>query len=293
VRLSLIVAVLLVLNILLLGANALLLRSLERLAGAKRPPGVDMAAVRAACDRLAAERARLEDRCDRLERLLFSVQRKSLKEKAGKKKDGVSAAQEDPFDPNEAFAQVALVGGLGRPDPLQIPVMTEDELQLLRAKRKAMPLELTDGALLQGDLDSLLENRLWNPNGRALSSAERLALAKLVSEYRYFRKISPIERFRKGIRPQIERLREAGAFIEYPQDQGPPLLEGLRVSYSEPSERPGYRRLYCFWPEDYPELNHQEQIEGERSLERFVQIYELINGPLVPAEPGPPQAGDS
>ena len=184
------------------------------------------------------------------------------------------------MNPDEAFEELSLWGCFERPDPLAIPLLSTEEKEILYAKRAAMPFELTDSALLHGDLQSILESKLWNPKKRTLTSEEMVRLARLVSEYRYFRLILPIEIFRNGVKPELQRLREAGAYIEYSQEEGPPQLEELRISHAEPWERPGFMRLFCFWPEDYPELNYQEQVERERSLERFVQIYELINGPV-------------
>ena len=37
-------------------------------------------------------------------------------------------------------------------------------------------------------------------------------------------------------------------------------------------------RLYYFYPEDYPELAHQERVEQERGLKTFLEVYYRLNG---------------
>lgn len=71
--------------------------------------------------------------------------------------------------------------------------------------------------------------------------------------------------------------------MEYPVDEPgglPPALEegGKTVlSATDVSDRPGYRRLFYFYPSEYPEMYHREEVQMERSLEAYVRIYELIN----------------
>ena len=91
-------------------------------------------------------------------------------------------------------------------------------------------------------------------------------------------RISPIERLKKYVEPEIEILREAGAYVEYPRDRGPPAIEGVNVTHAEESDTPDMARLYYFFPQDYPELAHQASVEQERGLETFLEIYYRLNG---------------
>jgi hypothetical protein len=58
----------------------------------------------------------------------------------------------------------------------------------------------------------------------------------------------------------------------------------LRVSGA--GETPDVRRLYDFYPQDYPALYHERAVERERSLECYLEIYEHLNGPINPAARG-------
>ena len=55
-------------------------------------------------------------------------------------------------------------------------------------------------------------------------------------------------------------------------------MEGVHVSHAEDSDTPGMARLYYFYPEDYPELAHQERVEQERGLKTFLEVYYRLNG---------------
>ena len=282
-RLAWVTVVLAVLNVFLLAANGILLCSLDRLAAAPSLPSPEVASLRRMCAELASERVRLADKLRLLDKLIARLRATTSSPAAPA--GGTGNEMRCAADP--AFGEASPGQDTTRPDPLAIPVMTKEKLSLLRAKRSAMPPYLDDAVLLRGDIESIVRDRRWNREGRKLNPDERTRLAELVSQYRYFRTISPLERFRNGVQPELDRLREAGAYIEYPLEEGPPELDGLRISHAEPSDRPGFMRLYCFYPEDYPDLNHQEQVERERSLERFVQIYELLNGPLrIPPQDG-------
>jgi hypothetical protein len=70
---------------------------------------------------------------------------------------------------------------------------------------------------------------------------------------------------------------DAGAFVEYPQGKAAPSVDGVNVSHAEPSDTPGMERIYYFYPEDYPELAHQDRVERERGLETFLEVYRQLN----------------
>jgi hypothetical protein len=180
--------------------------------------------------------------------------------------------------------EVAIRFGVGqRPDPQEIPRLPTEELAELDLRRGELPRNLSAALLLSADIDSILEDPLWNPNGRQLTEPARRVLAELLSEYRYFARVSKVERFRKYVEKEIPRLREAGAYIEYPKDEAPPAPPGIFMSHAESSDRQGYRRIYYFPEQDYPEMAHQRRVEDERGLETFVMIYDLINA-APPAE---------
>jgi hypothetical protein len=151
-----------------------------------------------------------------------------------------------------------------------------------------MPVRPDDGLLLQPDPDLVVKDPVWNPTGKSLSSAEIEKLSELMTSYRYYARTSRSERSRNVIDPALLRMEEAGAFVEYPakEPEGLPLpataADGTVVySVSGASPTPGFRRLFYFYPEDYPEIYHEAAVEEERSLEAYVRAFELFSGPLA------------
>ena len=165
-----------------------------------------------------------------------------------------------------------------RPIPGEIPRMERSEYLALVSARSLLPRTLKGEALLQGDIDTLLASNIWNPAGRVLADHEKAELSKQLKRYRYYARLSPIERYKTLVEPRIAGLRDAGAYVEYPAKEAPPAVEGISVSHAEPSDQPGTMRLYYFHPEDYPEIDHQARVERERGLETFLDIYYRING---------------
>jgi hypothetical protein len=222
---------------------------------------------------LAGERVRLADKIARLQHAIDG-----LRAADGSSAHGGATPEGPPFPQDPKIENlVQSYGPWERPRPIEIPRLQPEEVKHLVRERAQLPRELNDGVLLQGDLDLVLGDALWNPVRREMDGATRRELARLLMDYKYFTRLSPMERFRKYIEPEIPRLRDAGAYLEYAATEGPPLLEGVYVSHAEPSDKPGVKRIYYFHPQDYPELAHHERVEVERGLETFLHIYDLIN----------------
>ena len=151
-------------------------------------------------------------------------------------------AGEEQFEIDTLWRKAALDSFHQRPNQATIPKLNPEELQALREMRETMPPVLNDGVLIQGDVASVLENSEWNPQKHELSADDRLELARLLSDYRYFARLSIMERVQGGVLPEIKRLRDAGAFLEYPQGEGPPVVDGVTISHGESSDRPGIDR---------------------------------------------------
>lgn len=166
-----------------------------------------------------------------------------------------------------------------RPKVQEIPIMSREEFRELRQRRRQMPWKLPQRVLLNGDVESVLRDPQWNPSGGELNPEERANLGVLLHDYRFFLRTSKRERVENVIIPEVELMREHGAYIEYPAGTAPPRIEGVSISHAETSEDRSTKRLYPFYEADYPELYHATTVEYQRELEAFVRIYELINGP--------------
>jgi len=129
------------------------------------------------------------------------------------------------------------------------------------------------------DVEALLRDPAWNPGGRELPIEERKKVATLLENYRYFARTSAVERS-ELVESEVKRMREAGAYIEYPVGEPPPRFRGLDITVVEPSDRPGYKRMFVFFEDDYPELLRRVRVERQQALKILVEMYELINGPL-------------
>jgi hypothetical protein len=265
------------LNIALLTSNGFLLHAV----GLLKDDGLLASLAELELERvaLAGERLRLVDAISAAKSLVAELR------SAGSERN-VRLGQASAFRPeveSELDEIAARFGSTRRPDPHEIPRMDAEELAELDRRRSDMPRELSAALLLSADIDQILEDSLWNPNGRQLTEPARRVLAELLSEYRYFARVSKVERFRNYVEKEIPRLREAGAYVEYPKDEAPPAPPGIFMSHAESSDRQGYRRIYYFPEEDYPEMAHQRRVEDERGLETFVMVYDLINS-TPPAE---------
>jgi len=270
---------------LLVVTNGILLGSLRQLSGVGRSREVaaqlleTRAEIAGELSRLAGERARLASEVEKLQEVLRGMgEARSVDGSAVSTETATDAGNEDP----ELASLFADFADSERPDPASIPRLTPEAMNDMIKQRMDLPRDMAGEVLLAGDVDAVLENRQWNPTGRSLEGEERAKLEGLLKRYRYFARLSPIERFKKYVEPQVPLLREAGAFIEYPANEGPPAIEGVYVSHAETSDRAGMLRLYYFYPEDYPQLAHQERVEQERGLETYLEVYSLLN----PAQEG-------
>jgi hypothetical protein len=159
-----------------------------------------------------------------------------------------------------------------------VPELTPEEMAHLKSLRSEMPRQLGDGSLLQGDVDALLKDPAWNPDGSVLTAEERAALEELVRDFRFFARAVTRHRVENLIRPEVERLRELGAYVEIPASARSVSVPGVTISFGELShDDPKMRRIYYFQPQDYPALYHLQRLERQRSYEAFVKIYHTIN----------------
>ena len=231
-----------------------------------------------------SENAAIEDLVRRQEADLVTAHARSKSEmrepakKAASTREPEATPQADgdaegSFESLAAFSSDAL---LRRPDLTVIPFLNEEERSALHETRMEMPADISQDILLRGDVDSVLADPLWNPNGHELDPVGRAKLAGLLKDFRFFARISPDERLRRVIVPETDHLRTVGAYQEYPAGTAPPVIEGVKISHAEPS-RPGFSRIYYLHEEDYPELYRDLRVEQERGIETFVKIYEAIN----------------
>ena len=182
------------------------------------------------------------------------------------------------LDADDLFQEVALSRDSIRPIPAEMERLSEGALQDIRAYRDTMPLRLNVHLVDSGDVESLLEDPTWNPDGRTVDQAARDELARIMSEYRYFSRIAPLERVAQGIKPVLPSLRAAGRYLEYPMTEAPPAIEGVAISHAETSDTPGYYRIYYFVRQDYPELYHHYNVSHEQQLRIPVNIFRVIQG---------------
>ena len=257
------------LNIALLISNMLLVKSLNSVRSQEK---VTAAKLSETVNKLAFEKARVANK----ERLVvkLSSQIEEQKQKVSIEPEKIKK-EEDPI-----YEHLTT-----RPDLNKIPLLTPEEMEFLYKKSSAMPKKLGNivtRALFEAiDIGTILEDPVWNPNGRQLDQRERLQLSKLLKDYRFFGRISSAERYKNFIKPEVGHMREFGAFIEYPANEPPPHIDGVRITHAEPSDKPGWKRLYVFDEADYPELLRQRQVERQRGLESLINMYELINGPVL------------
>lgn len=273
------IALLLLLNVVLLATTHSLSSSVRRVS--ERRLDAAQALLVAERDalarerlRIAAQRARLEDRLS----LLAGVAGLRLDGRHGdtESRDGAGDAA-DGADPAAWWDEARVDPVHEKPDPLAIELLDEQELQEIRRYREqAMPPRPSEGVLLTGDVDAVLGDPDWNPESVSLSREKRAELARLMSDYRYFSRVSLMERHRM-VQPEVARLREVGAYVEYPSDDPPAAPGELAMSHAEPSDREGYRRMYYFFAEDYPDVYHQSRVEQEQALRVFVDIHRLIH----------------
>ena len=174
-----------------------------------------------------------------------------------------------------------LVQLVERPNVKEIERLSLEEMDLLLRKYDTLPEEVrkTGGKRFfeTADIDILLADPVWNPNGRQLSFDERLELGASLNHLRFFKKTLAWDRLRTTILPEANRKREEVDYIEY---SGPPPRDPRRskLSHAETTNKPGVFRMYYFQEDQYPEMYHGWHVGREQSVKILVDMYELING---------------
>lgn len=265
---------LLLVNAALLFSNWTLTQSVNALGGSKRLAELEVRLSRET-NRLAAERARFAERSGLLIDAVSHLGLQNFTNATHTFGLADSGVQRSP--PNDEMSDLLEKADISeKPDPNSMPLMTEDEKVRLEALWSTLP-KLSEGPLLQGDLDGLISDSSWNSSGRKLDDQERVQAKKLLDDYRYYARVSNVERFKTMIEPQLPALREAGAFVEYGAKEAPESLPGVTISHAEIDET-GKSRLYYFHSEDHPDIYRSKQVCDERSQESFIKIYNLLNG---------------
>ena len=162
-------------------------------------------------------------------------------------------------------------------DPRAMPLLSEEEKERLgRIQTRMRGLSLT--ILRDGGVEGVIADSEWNPEERELSVEERKALAEAIEEYRFYAFESREKRFEQVMKPELKRLREAGAYVEYGYGERPPKIPEVKLTTAEPAPDGDTYRLYYFYPEDYPDLYRWVQVEKERAREAAVNAFAAING---------------
>jgi hypothetical protein len=269
---------LMMMNVALLFMSSTLTVNVRALAGRERIKEVEAFQLEGA--KLMGERTRLEAKvgllADAVKRLEAAIEKASSRSQSS-----TPPASEPPNGEGEAekarfLSVLESEFPSGKPDTSSIPFLSKEEMDSLLAYSARCP-RLDSSVLSAGDVDTLLRDPKWNPAGIDLKEEERKEVQGLLRDYRYFSKFALIEATELMVVPEIPRLREAGAFIEYPSDQTPPDVQGVAHTHSESSDKPGTYRLYCFYPDDYPALYHHKRVAGERALETGIKVHRLLN----------------
>ncbi len=263
-RSTLLVVILVAMNFALLVSNGLLVYALK--GSGQRDSEEVVAALRNERARLSAEVARLADR--------LSV--------PGAASAGAGVPAEAAAASSAQVVPVVAAGADGEDVPFErpamdtIPLLTDAEKAELSRMAAALP-RLPAKLLLQCDIDALVASPEWNPGGRQLMVEERRELGRLLAEHKYFARDSHQERYNTMIAPEVPRLRDAGAYIEYKVGEAPPAAAGVKISHAERYSADGIR-MYLFRPDDYPDLYHHQAVAEERAKETYVKVYQLLNG---------------
>jgi len=161
--------------------------------------------------------------------------------------------------------------------------LSEEEKALLKqfeGKLKGLPFDY----LLHGDLYGLLEDPKWNPEGKELTEEERQGLRAALEDYRFYHSQARSLIHKKIIRPEMDKMREEGAYIEYKLGETPPV-QGVPISVAEPAARDGKTfRLFLFYPEDYPELYELEEARKARAKLSAVRAFLILRSPEFEAK---------
>jgi len=149
----------------------------------------------------------------------------------------------------------------------------KDFLQRFRGKLRGLSL----GYLLHADLEGILSDPKCNPEGRELTQEELRELMTALRDYTFFEHRAAMLIQRKIIRPEMEKLREEGAYVEYGVGETPPAVEGVSISVGEPAGDWKSFRLFYFYPEDYPDLYELEEARKARAELAALRAYLILN----------------
>lgn len=275
-------------NVALLLSSGALAWSLKSLAA--RDSALELNALKEERHQLSWARARLERR---VEALGESVARLDASlARVGAETAVPAAFPKDVTDPEtsnleqrkaEFYARLEEALSGKQPDTRALPLLSDEERRALHDYGARFP-GLDFHVLTEGNADYVLRSPKWNPIGRVLSLEERAELETLLRDFRYFSKFALIETVQTMVLPEIPKLRDMGAYVEYPEGEAPPKIDGVTYTHAEQSDRPGFLRLYPFPPEDYPDLDRHERVATEQAQVTSVKIHQLLN-------PGAPRVG--
>lgn len=229
--------------------------------------------LRAERQRIDTVRARLDDRVGALTR--------TLRDFREAQEGNAMARAEAQTESSESSAEAS---GANDPKAMKdehrlwvVSYLSAEEKQRLEDLRAAMPT-LGHDVLLEGSVDDLLQDSSWNPGRKQLDPMKREEARGWLEKFRFYARSAAFKRIKEEIEPEVTRLREEGAYLEYPAHEAPPAVPGVLVSHAEESDKPGMLRIYYFDPNDYPEMDRQVKVERERSFEAYVELYYAING---------------
>ncbi len=235
--------------------------------------------IEAQCKRIESAALKLTGEVTRLHAAVGDLRRRlnqlSAAVKSARKVQG-SQKQKDK-SPSRNGGQTKDKAGVRLRSLDSVKPLTEEEraeVEAFRERLQGLPFDW----LVNGDLHGLLKDPKWNPEGRQLTAEELSKLKEAVEDYRFFARTARQLRFEELVRPELERLRSEGAYVEYPRDKPPPAVPGVTITVAEPSEDAGSFRIYYFYPEDYPELYRLAEAEKERAEEAAIRAFLIING---------------
>lgn len=221
---------------------------------------------------LDLERARVGMQLRKLEDLLAAARSTQLAPSASGSVAADLKLHDDEYLANAVYR---------RPDPATMELLSDEEMGVLRELRRQMPEAMAMGLLLAGDVDSVLEDRTWNPEGKEVDDLVRRELSALMSDYRYYARVAFAELL-TAKKKRIPALRSAGAYLTYGAKERPNLAKPVAISHAELAEDGDHWRLYLFPRDEYPELHHHRDVSLQQQLAVGVHIFQLINGAPEP-----------
>jgi hypothetical protein len=218
-----------------------------------------------------------------IERAQLSLQVGALSElgstlRAMQSKSGapVPAQPPQPEHYEEVQRMLEVEGPGEKPDPFNIPPLTDDEKHALEEAARDLP-PLTLSPLKLADLDQLLGDSAWNPRGRQLSPEDREKAMKLIQDNHFFSFTSLVKRFKTLMEPELPRMQELGAYVEYDPTEGELPFDGFTINHTEIFAK-NRHRMYYFPQSQYPDLYLHRQVCQEQAQKTLVELHWLILG---------------